>query len=345
MRKVGGVLLGALFGGMASTAGLPAAAQSEADFYKGKTVTVIIGSTTGGGYDQYGRILARFMGKHLPGNPTLVPKNVPTAGGREAMLHVANLSPKDGTEIGITLRNVAFEPLQGGDSLRNLDAPGLGWIGSMNSETSVCVAWHTAPATGLDGLKATETPFGSSGPSSSETIHAKLLNEIAGTKIKVIGGYPGSTEVHMAMERGEVNGRCGFGWDSILARYAAWLEKKQIVILAQFAVVKHPDLPNVPFIMDLAKTEAAKQLATLLLGPNQMGRPIFAPPGLPAARLATLRRAFDATMKDPEFLAEAQKQKIGIDPMIGEDVAAMVEKIYATPKAVTEQANKLLGAM
>jgi tripartite-type tricarboxylate transporter receptor subunit TctC len=317
-------------------------ARAQADFYKGKTVTVYIGSTTGGGYDQYGRLMASHIGKHLPGNPTVVPKNLPGASGREAIMHVFHKANKDGTEIGITLRNVPFEPLQGTDSL-GIDATKMGWLGSMNSETSVCVTWHTSPIKTIQDAMAKETIVGSSGPSAADAIHAKLANQVAGTKFKVIEGYSGSTETHLAMERGEVNGRCGFGWDSIVSRYKKWLDDKQINILAQFAVDKHPDLPTVPAIIDLAKGDANKQLAVMLLGPNKMGRPFFAPPGVPAERLAMLRTAFNKAMADPELLADAKKMNLEVGLMKGEDVEAMVKDIYKTPKEVTAAASKLLA--
>jgi tripartite-type tricarboxylate transporter receptor subunit TctC len=323
---------------------LPAQAQSAAAGEPlFKEFNVFIGSSTGGGYDQYGRLLARHIGNHLPGKPSVVPRNMPAGSGRAVMNHIYNVAPKDGSAIGITLRNVAFDPLMGNEGAM-FDAQKLTWVGSMNSETSLCVAWKAAGFKGLDDIKARTILMGSGGPSAADSIHAKLINKVAGAKMKVIEGYQGSTEVHLAMERGEVQGRCGLGWDSILARYKKWLDEDKIVLLAQFAVDKAADLPNVPFIMDLAQTEEHRQMLELTLGPNKMGRPVFAPPGLSGERVAVLRKAFDATMTDPALIADGAKMSMGADYMTGADVATMVTRLYATPRAVVEQTIEIMGA-
>jgi len=323
---------------------LPAFAQSGAGGASPfKEFSVYIGSSTGGGYDQYGRLLARHIGNHLPGKPTVIPRNMPAGSGRAVMNYIYNVAPKDGSAIAITLRNVPFDPLLGVEGSQ-FDAQKINWIGSMNSETSICVAWKAAGFKGLDDIKARTILMRSGGPSASDSIHSKLLNRIAGTKMKVIEGYQGSTEVHLAMERGEVQGRCGLGWDSILARFKKWLDDDKVVLLAQFAVDKHPDLPNVPFVMDMATTQEHRQMLELMLGPNKMGRPVFAPPGLAADRVALLRKAFDATMADPALIADGVKLSMGADFMNGGDVAAMVSRLYATPKAVVEQTIEIMGA-
>ncbi|MFN4283558.1 MAG: Bug family tripartite tricarboxylate transporter substrate binding protein [Alphaproteobacteria bacterium] len=326
----------------ALSASLYASAHAQAPAAPFKEFSVYIGSSTGGGYDQYGRLLARHIGSHLPGKPTVIPRNMPAGSGRAVMNYIYNVAPKDGSAIGITLRNVAFDPLMGVEGSQ-FEAGKLTWIGSMNSETSICVAWKAAGFKGLDDIKAKTILMGSGGPSASDSIHAKLLNKVAGTKMKIIEGYQGSTEVHLAMERGEVQGRCGLGWDSILARYKKWLDEDKVVLLAQFAVDKNPDLPNVPFVMDLATTTEHRQMLELMLGPNKMGRPVFAPPGLPAERVAMLRRAFDATMADKALIADGEKMSMGADFMTGQDVAAMVAKLYATPKDVVEQTVEIMG--
>ena len=319
----------------------PAAAQpSVAEFYKGKQIDLYIGTPPGGGYDQYGRVLGRYMSRHIPGNPAIVYRNMPAGGGRQAMNHVYNVAPSDGTAFGTTLRNIAFDPLFGEEATR-IDAGKVSWIGSLNSEVSVCVAWHTAPFRTVDDLRKGEILMGSSGPTSSDTIQARLLNRIAGTRMRLVHGYKGSIEVHIAMERGEVQGRCGLGWDSIVSRYQHWIKDNKVAVLAQFALRKHPDIPQVTSILDLAQKLEDKQLVDVMLAPLEMGRPFFAPPGVPADRLAALRHAFDATTKDEDFLADVKKQKMELSLLNGEDVAALVKRIYATPPAVVDVAKQI----
>lgn len=306
----------------------------------GKEHTILIGSTAGGGYDQYGRLLARFMGTHLPNEPKIVPRNMPNQ--RQVVQNIYNIAPKDGSTIAITTRNTLFDPLFHSEDFK-FDANKMTWIGSMNSETSLCVTWHSAESKTLEQIREKQTVFGSGGPASSDSIHAKLMNEIAGTKVKLVEGYPGSTEVHLAMERNEVSGRCGLGWDSIKSRYKRWLDDKQVTLVMQFALDKHKELPNVPFIMDMAKTESDRQMASLILGPNKMGRPIFGPPDLPNDRVAALRKAFDATMRDPQVKAEAVRMNIEIEWMTGDAEEKLVKQLYATPKPVIERTRKIMA--
>jgi tripartite-type tricarboxylate transporter receptor subunit TctC len=315
-------------------------AAAQPDFYKGKTIDMFIGTPTGGGYDQYGRLLGRHMSRHILGNPQFVFKNMPAGGGRQAMNHVYNVAPSDGTAFGITIRNVAFDPLMG-ETATLIDGVKLNWVGSLNNEIPVCVAWHMTPFRTVDDTRKAEIVMGSSGPTASDSVHAKMLNHIAGSKIRIVLGYKGSGAVHIAMENGEVHGRCGLGWDSIVARYMRWVDNKQISILAQFGLSKHRDLPHIPLIGDFAKTDTDRQLIDLLLAPLEMGRPFFAPAGVPKDRLAILRRAFDTTVKDPEFLADARKQKVELHPMSGEAVQALVKRIYATPKSVVAIGRQL----
>ena len=319
-----------------------APAQPAGDMFRGKELSLYIGSTPGGGYDQYGRLLARHIGRHLPGSPSVVPRNMPAGGGREVMNYIYNVAPKDGTAIAITLRDVGFDPLLSSGEAARFDAARITWLGSMNSEVSLCVSWAAAPFRSIADAMSREIIMGSSGPDASDSIHPRLLNRIAGTKFKLVEGYQGSTEVHLAMERGEVQGRCGLGWDSILSRYHQWLDQKQIVLLVQMAVDKHPDLPNVPFVMDLARTERDRQMAALVLGPNKMGRPIFAPPGLPPAAVATLRKAFEETMRDPALKADADKMKLATDWLSGADTESLVRRLYATPRAVIDATKQIL---
>jgi tripartite-type tricarboxylate transporter receptor subunit TctC len=318
-----------------------AVAQAADRFYDGKQIEILVGTGPGGGYDQYARLVAQHLGRHIPGNPAFVVKHMPGGGGRQALNHIYNIAPKDGTVMGTLPRNVPFDRLYGEESVR-ADSERLTWLASLNSETSLCVAWADGGFKALDDVRAKEIAMGSNGPTITDTLLPKLLNEVAGTKMKVVLGYKSSTDVHLAMERGEVQGRCGIGWDSILARYPHWLAEKKISLLAQFALKKHPDLPNVPFIMDLAKTEEHRQLAALIVAPLDMGRPYFMPPGVPPERADTLRRAFEALSRDPDFLADAKKQQVEITLMRGDDVAALVKRLHATPKPVLDKAKPIL---
>lgn len=330
----------ALFALFGILAGGTANAQPPAEFFKGKQIDLFIGSPPGGGYDQYARLLGRHMGRHIPGRPTIVLRNMPAGGGRAAINHVYNVAPADGTAFGTTIRYVPFDPLYG-ETATLIDTQKLTWIGSMNNEVTVCVAWHTTPFHTVDDLRKAEIVMGSSGPTASDAIHPKLINRIAGTRIRLVHGYNGSTAIHLAMERGEVQGRCGLGWDSIVSRYDHWIKGNRISTLVQFGLSKHPELPQVPLIGDLARTPEDRQLVELLMVPLEMGRPFYAPPGVPADRVQVLRRAFDATAKDPEFLADAKKQHMELFHLSGESVETLVRRIYATPPHVIEISRQL----
>lgn len=336
VKRVGAIAL-------ASSLALAAVDASAADFYRGKELALYIGSDSGGGYDEYGRLVGRYLAKHLAGGPAFVPKNMPGAGGRRAFSYVFNVAPKDGTAIGTTLRTIPFDPILRSNEAFDYDATKVAWLGSANSEVSLCVTWHTVPVRTIEEARSRELVFGSSGPSSNETLQSLLLNSVAGTNIRVVQGYKGSTEIHLAMERGEMMGRCGFGWDSIQSRYAGWLKDKKINLLMQLALKKHPDLPDVPFIMDYAKGDESRQIVELMIGPNEMGRPFYAPPGTPPDRVAELRAAFEAALKDDGLLAEAKKSSLGVALMSGEDVSVMVKRIYTTPKPVQEKVVALLS--
>ncbi len=316
-------------------AGNTAQADAVSDFYKGKKGAMIIGSSVGGGYNQYGRLVARHIQKYIPGKPDIVPKNQPGGSGRKALNYVANVAKADGLTLSIIGRNTHFDKLLFEDKSVDVDATKLVWLGSANSEVSLCVSWHTTGINTLKDVGSKGMTIGSSGPTATDTLMARLLNQVAGTKIKVILGYPGSTEVHLAMERGEVTGRCGLGWDSIVSRYAKWLSGKKINLLVQLASEKHPELSNVPFIMDFARNDAERQMLKIFTTPNQMGRPFYARAGVPADRVKALQKAFMAALKDPKLLAEAKKQRLAITPLSGEVVAKMVKEVYSSsPEAL-----------
>jgi tripartite-type tricarboxylate transporter receptor subunit TctC len=317
----------------------PAAAQDVASFYKGKNVDVYIGYSTGGGYDTYARVLARHMGKHIPGNPAMVPRNMPGAGSLLLANAIANTLPKDGTVFGTVARAAAFEPLFDNPQAK-FDPAKLTWIGSMNNEVSICAFWESA------GLKSTEqfmtTPLvvGGTGPGADTDNFPLTMNNVLGTKLKLITGYPGGNDVNLAIERGEVQGRCGWSWSSVKSTRPQWLADKKLFIPVQFALEKHADLPNVPLILDLAKNDRQRQILEVVFSGQPMGRPYVAPPGVPADRVKALRDAFNAMMKDPEFLAEADKAKLEIDLVTGEAVEKIVARVTAMPKDVLKEAGE-----
>jgi tripartite-type tricarboxylate transporter receptor subunit TctC len=319
-----------------------AQAETPAEFYKGKSIDLYIGYTAAGGYDVYARLLGRHIERHIPGNPNIVTKNMPGAGSLVLANWLYNVGPKDGTTFGIIGRGIPFDPLLGSTKAQ-FDATKFTWLGSMNDEVSVCVAWHTTGITSLEQVKEKELVVGGTGPAADTDQFPKVLNGALGTKFKIVSGYPGGNEIDLAMERGEVQGRCGWSWSSVIATHKSWIDEKKINILAQLSLSKHPDLPNAPLIMDLAKTEEQKQIFKLVFARQPMGRPFLAPPGVPQDRAGALRKAFMDTLKDKEFLAEAKKMKLEINPVSGEQVQSIVEDVYRTPKAIADKTAKMLA--
>jgi len=318
-------------------------AQSPADFYKGKTIELFVGYSAGGGYDVYARMIARYMGKHIPGNPTIVVKNMPGAGSLAAANHIYNAAPKDGTAFGTIGRGAPFDPLFGVPEAQ-FDAAKFTWIGSANNEVSVCVAWNTSGVKSIEELRTKELIVGGTGPSADTDQFPRIVNGVLGTKFKIVTGYPGGNDISLAMERGEVQGRCGWSWSSVITTQKAWFDEKKIIVLVQLSGAKHPDLPNVPLILDLAKTPEQKQILSLVFARQALGRPYMAPPGVPADRAAALRKAFMDTMKDKEFLAEAEKTKLEISPTSGEDVQKIIEEAYKTDKTTVQKTAEMLKA-
>jgi tripartite-type tricarboxylate transporter receptor subunit TctC len=317
-------------------------AQNPAEFYKGKSLDLHIGYSAGGGYDVYARALARHMGRFIPGNPTVVPKNMPGAGSLVLANWLYNVAPKDGTAFGMIGRGTGFDPLLGSTKAQ-FDATKFNWLGSMNDEVSVCVAWHTTGITTLDQVKQRALTVGGSGPAADTDQFPKVLNATIGTKFKIVTGYPGGNDVDLAMERGEVMGRCGWSWSSVIATHQSWIDDKKINVLVQLSLKKHPDLPNVPLVMDFAKTEQQAQIFKLVFARQPMGRPFLAPPGIPTDRVAALRKAFMETLQDREFLAEAEKMKLEINPVSGDEVQRIVQDVYRTPKAVATAVADMLN--
>jgi len=316
---------------------LTAYAQTPAEFYKGKQISLYIGFSPGGTYDLYGRQIARHIGKHIPGNPTLVPKNMEGAGSIRLTNFMYAQAPKDGTAIATMGRGGAFGPLFGLKGAQ-FDAEKFLWLGSANDEVSLCASWHQSGIRTFDDVRRKELIIAATGPTDESQTVPKVLNAVLGAKFKIIGGYPGSNEMTISIERGETQGRCAFSWASMKSVHRQWLDEKKINILVQLSYQKHPELAHIPLAGDLAKTAEEKQIINLFAARQVMGRPFYAPPGLPQDRAEVLRRAFLATLKDPDFLAEAEKLKLEITPVSGERVQEIVRDIYATPRAVVQKA-------
>ena len=319
----------------------PASAQSPAEFYKGKSVELYIAYSAGGGYDLYARMVARHLGRHIPGNPQIVPKNMEGAGGLRLANWLYQAAPRDGTVIGATSRNIAFEPLIGNKAAQ-YDSNQFTWLGSANDEVSVCAAWHTSGIATIKDVLSKELVIGSSGTADDTYQYPRLINNTLGTKFKIVTGYPGNNDVSVALERGEVAGRCGWSWSSAKSTRPAWIEEKKINVLIQLSLSKHPDLPDVPLIMDLARDDEQRQMFRLIFARQVMGRPFQSTPGVPRDRLEALQKAFMDTMKDPAFLAEADKLKFEITPVSGADIETLVADILKMPPALAERAGVLL---
>jgi len=318
-----------------------ARADDVADFYRGRNVELYVGYSTGGGYDIYARMLARHMGRFIPGNPTLVPKNMEGAGSLRLANWLANAAPRDGSVFGTIGRGTAFDPVLGQPGAQ-FTASELSWLGSMNQEVSICAAWHDSGIATFQDLQSKELLVGAVSNNDDTGQFARVINAVLGAKLKIVAGYPGGNDVVLAMERGEVKGRCGWSWSSVLAAHMAWWKEKKINILVQLALAKHPDLPDVPLVTDLAKTDAQRQMLRMIFARQVMGRPFVAPPGVPKERVDALRKAFMDTMADKDFRADSEKAKLEINPVPGDQVEALVKEIYATPPEVAKQAAAAL---
>jgi tripartite-type tricarboxylate transporter receptor subunit TctC len=322
-------------------AGSSGHAQSAAEFYKGKTIDLYIGYSVGGAYDLYARMIAKHIGKYIPGNPMVVPKNMEGAGSLRLANWLYNVAPKDGTAFATIGRGTGFDPLLG-NTKAQFDATKYTWIGSANNEVSVCVAWNTSGITKFDDLLTRELIVGGTSNSADTDQFPRIVNGVLGTKMKIVTGYPGGNEVGLAMERGEVQGRCGWSWSSVKSTHQKWVDEKKFSILVQLALDKHRDLPGVPLVVDLAKTDEQRQILKLIFARQVMGRPYLAAPGVPKDRAEALRKAFMDTMKDKDFLADTDKAQMEINPVAGDQLEQLVKDIYATPQDVAQKAAALL---
>jgi tripartite-type tricarboxylate transporter receptor subunit TctC len=327
---------------IAAVCGAPAMAQqSVADFYKGKTIRIIVGIDVGSGYDVTARVLQRHWGKHIPGNPTLIVQNQPGAGSRTMVNQLVGNGPFDGTVIGAPFNGLPTAPLLQPEGVRFEPAKML-WLGSTNRETQVTYLWHTAPVKTFAEIIQTQVVTGAQTAGTTQWDFPLLANAVLNTKFKVVSGYKSSQAIHLAMEREEVHGNGATNWTTLLSLNGSWVKEKKVNVLAQWAMKKHPDLPDVPSVLDLAKTPEDRAALELLIARLEYGRPYFVPPGTPDDRVQALRRAFDATMKDPEFLADAKKLSMEIDPITGQQTQELIAKVLSTPQPVADRVRKAI---
>ena len=311
------------------------------DYYKGKTVTVYVGYDPGGTNDIVTRLVAAHIGPHMGGDPSVVVKNMPGAATRKLAAHIYARAAKDGTEFGNIDRALATESLLDPSAKNPFDVLALTWIGSPSQETLVCVSWHTSKVQSVADILSKEYLVASPGSPSGEQMIANVLNALLGAKVRAISGYPGGNEMNLAMQRGEVDGRCGLGWGAIQANYSQWLRDNQMKVLVQFSVDKLPDLANVPSVYDMLKSDDDRKVLDLILAAQKLGRPFVAPPDLPQDRKIALRTAFETTLRDPAFIAGAERQKIDLQPLSGAEIEKILQRAYATPPPIVSRAAKL----
>jgi tripartite-type tricarboxylate transporter receptor subunit TctC len=291
-------------------------------FYKGKSIDFVIGYPPGGSNDVYGRAIARHLGKHIPGNPNVIPKNTPGAGSFLAVNQIYNVSPKDGSVIGIGAPTIALDEKLGSQGVRFKTAE-LNWIGRVDSLINMIFMWKTSRIKTLADAQKQESTLSGTGAGSTVSIYPTVMNNVFGTKFKLIMGYRGSNEAMLAVERGEVEGH-STSWTALKVAHPDWMGDRNVAILVQFSIKRHAELPDVPTAVDLARNDEERQILSAIMAAAEVGTAFFTAPGIPTDRLAALRRAFDATMKDPDFLDEAQKTKLTVSPVAGEDLQKLV---------------------
>jgi tripartite-type tricarboxylate transporter receptor subunit TctC len=324
-------------------AAVPASGQEHlAAFYRGKQLRMIVGSAVGGGYDLFARIVARHIGNHIPGRPSVIVQNQPAAGGVVMANQLYGQGPKDGTVIGVPINGLPTAPLL--QSGTQFDPVRLNWIGSTNREAYVAFVWHTVPVESIGELTSKEVVVGATTPGTTMVDFPLLVNDVLGFKFKIVRGYQGTPQINLAIERGEVQGMGGLGWASVKAQTPHWISGKKIRVLAQYGLTRHAELVDVPTMLEFARSDADRQAMTMLVARTEYGRPYFLPPDVPPDRVAALRRAFDATMRDPGFIAEAAKLEFDIDPLTGEQVQALVGELAATPRDVIARVRRALEA-
>ncbi len=314
-----------------------------AGFYAGKTVRIIVGVGVGSGYDTTARLIGRHIGKYIPGKPDVIVSNQTGAGSATMSNQLYAAGPRDGTVIGAPFNGMPTMHLLQPEAAR-FDPTKFGWVGSANRAYQATYVWHAAPIKTLDDVLKQTFVVGSQAPGSSQHDYPAVANVLFGTKFKIINGYEATPKIHLAMERGEVMGSAATSWSTVKAITGDWLKEKKISVIGQFALKKHPELPDVPLWLDLAKTEQQKQAMRLLLVRLEFGVPYFVPPDVPAARLNALRRAFDATMVDKDYRAETDRAKLEVDPMTGEEMQKLIAEAAATPADVVKLVRDAMAA-
>jgi tripartite-type tricarboxylate transporter receptor subunit TctC len=323
-------------------AAAPALAQDRMSaHYAGKTVRIVVGYPSGSGFDTYARVVARHMGKHVPGKPTVIVQNMPGAGGLTSVAYMANVAPRDGLTLALINPVNSTEPLLN-PALAKFDSTKFKWLGSVNKDAQTCVFWSQKAKTAED-MKNVELVLGATGPSSGSALDAKTLAALLGFKFKIVMGYPGIADIRLAAEKGEVDGHCGMPVAQIKTDIWEGFKSGRIKALIQIATSENPELKGIPNAFDLAKNDEDRQILKLVFAPWTYGRPMLAPPETPADVVATLRKAFDDTMADPAFLAEARQINLDVEPLSGAAVEQLVQEISATPKALVERARTILG--
>ncbi len=325
--------------GVVACAFVPMSAMADAisDFYTGKTVRIVVGYSPGGGYDLYARTFAKYYARYIPGNPTVVIQNMPGAGSLRAANFIYSAAPKDGTHIATFARGVPIDPLLGQTKGVEYEAVKYNWLGSIADEVSICGFMTSSGITTWKDLMTKPSVIATSGAGSDSHVMPLVLRNIFKAPMKIVAGYAGGgADMVLAMERKEADGRCGWSWTSLLAQHKRLLDQKQISILVQLALKKHEDLPDVPLVLDLTNDEKIKAALKLFFSRQHIARPFALPPGVPEDRLAALRKAFDVTMKDKEFVAEALKLELEVRPVSGVEMTALVKELYASPPDVAQ---------
>ena len=319
----------------ATLASLPAAAQTVEQFYKGKNIELAIGYPPAGSNDVYARLLARHLGKHVPGNPTIVPQNRPGAGSFLALGYLFNVAPKDGTVIAIGAPTAPLDEKLGTQGVRFKSAE-FNWIGRIDSLINIVFLWHTSPVKSVDDALKTESKLSGTGVGSTVSIYPTVMNNVLGTKFKLVMGYKGSNEAQLAVERGEVEGH-STSWTAVKVAHPDWRPDKKINIIVQFALTKHPELADVPTVVELARNDEQRAILRAVMNATEIGTAFMTAPGVPADRVQALRRAFDATLKDPEFLAEAKRTNLTIGPLGGEELQKLVAEVTSLTPELLEK--------
>ncbi|HWF97161.1 MAG TPA: hypothetical protein VG291_19600 [Xanthobacteraceae bacterium] len=342
MKSLLGILISLCLCALCFCAVAAAAAQEDvAAFYQGKQLRMVVGTGPGGGYDLFARAVARHIGNHIPGNPTVIVQNQAAAGGLVMVNQLYSLGPKDGTVMAAPINGIPTAPLLEPAAAR-FDAAKLNWIGSTNRETYVAYAWHTAGVRSLADLLQKELIVGATAAGTTLVDFPLVTNKFLGTRFRVVRGYDSTPQINVAMERGEVEGIGGIGWQSVKTTIPQWIAEKKITVIAQYGLHRDPELADAPTMLELAKTDADRQALTMMFARTEYGRPYFAPPDVPPARVEALRRAFDATMKDPDFIADAAQLQLDLSPATGEEVQALVAKLAGTPADIAARVRAAL---